>query len=44
MADTGDSTDLQAHEATFQGFAALMKWGTVVAAVAAAAVVFMIAG
>lgn len=44
MADTGDTgTDLQAHEATFQGFTALMKWGTIASVLLAALVVFLIA-
>ena len=44
MADTGDnSTDLQAHEQTWCGFTALMKWATVASFVIAAFVVFLLA-
>ena len=45
MAETGDnSTDLQAHEETWGGFTAMMKWGTVAAFLLAALVVFLLAG
>ena len=44
MADTGDhGMDYSAHEKTFSGFSALMKWGTVASLIAAAIVVFLIA-
>jgi hypothetical protein len=44
MADTGENgTELQAHAETWQGFTALMKWGTVASALVAALVVFLIA-
>ena len=43
MADTGDITDITEHQSTYGGFTALMKWGTIVAFIAAAFVVFMIA-
>ena len=44
MADTGDnSTNLQAHEQTWTGFTAMMKWGTVACALIAAFVVFLLA-
>lgn len=44
MADTGESTtDIKAHEQTFNGFAQMMTWGTVAVALVAAFVVFLIA-
>ncbi|WP_448662377.1 aa3-type cytochrome c oxidase subunit IV [Sphingomonas sp. CJ20] len=44
MADTGNnSAEIQSHEATWHGFTALMKWGTVAVALVAAFVVFLIA-
>lgn len=44
MADMHDSsTDIQAHQRTFNGFAQLMTWGTIVVALVAALVVFLIA-
>jgi hypothetical protein len=44
MADTGDSSSqLKAHEQTWTGFVAMMKWGTVASALVAALVVFLIA-
>lgn len=44
MAETGESTgEIQAHVETFQGFTALMKWGTVAVFLIAGFVVFLIA-
>ena len=44
MADTGDhGMDYPAHEQTWGGFTAMMKWGTVGCALVAALVVFLIA-
>ena len=44
MADTGENAaDMQEHVATFNGFTALMKWGTIGVAIIAAFVVFLIA-
>lgn len=40
MADDGN---IAAHENTYHGFMAMMKWGTVVCALIAAFVVFLIA-
>jgi len=39
MADNGDT---RAHENTYKGFLALMKWGTLGSAIVAAFVVFLI--
>lgn len=41
MAQNGD---LKAHEQTYSGFTALLKWGTVASAIVAIVVVFLIAG
>lgn len=35
--------DLKAHEKTYTGFTALLKWGTVASAVVALIVIFLIA-
>ncbi|UZK64970.1 aa3-type cytochrome c oxidase subunit IV [Sphingomonas sp. M1-B02] len=44
MADLGeDNANLQAHEQTWAGFTAMMKWGTVATALVAAFVVFLLA-
>ncbi|MET0309182.1 MAG: aa3-type cytochrome c oxidase subunit IV [Sphingomonas sp.] len=44
MADTGDKgAEIKAHEQTWQGFTAMMTWGTVGVAIIAAFVVFLIA-
>lgn len=44
MVETGDSnTQLQAHEQSWHGFTAMMKWGTLGVAIIAAFVVFLIA-
>jgi len=44
MAETGDSNiEFQAHEKTWEGFVAMMKWGTLGVAIIAAFVVFLIA-
>ena len=45
MADTGENhgAELKAHEETFSGFAALMKWGTIGSFAIGALVVFLIA-
>lgn len=44
MAETGDNVgEIQQHLETFGGFTALMKWGTVIAVLIAAFVVFLIA-
>ncbi|MBB4838170.1 MULTISPECIES: aa3-type cytochrome c oxidase subunit IV [Sphingomonas] len=43
MADTGDNAaQLKAHEQTWNGFKAMMTWGTVGVALIAALVVFLI--
>ena len=42
MAGTGDG-DLKAHEKTFEGFTALMTWGTIGSFAIGAFVVFLIA-
>ncbi|HWK36681.1 aa3-type cytochrome c oxidase subunit IV [Sphingomonas sp.] len=39
-----DQTDIQAHEATYHGVMAMLKWGTVACAVIVAGVIFLIAG
>ncbi len=41
MAQNGD---LKAHEQTYSGFTALLKWGTVATAIVTLVVVFLIAG
>ncbi|HEV2568171.1 MAG TPA: aa3-type cytochrome c oxidase subunit IV [Sphingomonas sp.] len=41
MAQNGD---LKAHQQTYSGFTALLKWGTAATAVVAIIVVFLIAG
>jgi hypothetical protein len=44
MAEIGDSNaEFQAHEKTWSGFVAMMKWGTLGVAIVAAFVVFLIA-
>ncbi|WP_083942930.1 aa3-type cytochrome c oxidase subunit IV [Sphingomonas soli] len=44
MADTGNQgMDYPAHEKTWDGFTAMMKWGTVGCALITALVVFLIA-
>ncbi|MBO9622083.1 MAG: aa3-type cytochrome c oxidase subunit IV [Sphingomonas sp.] len=44
MADTGNTTNgLTAHQATYNGFTKMMLWGTVVAFLLGAFVVFTIA-
>ncbi|MES2986796.1 MAG: aa3-type cytochrome c oxidase subunit IV [Pseudomonadota bacterium] len=44
MADTGDNgMDYPAHQNTWGGFTAMMKWGTVACALIGALVVFLIA-
>jgi hypothetical protein len=44
MAETGDrNAEFQAHEQTWHGFTAMMKWGTLVVFLVAAFVVFLIA-
>lgn len=44
MADTGNSNaGLGEHEATWAGFTALMKWGSIGVALVTAFVVFLIA-
>ena len=44
MADTGEnSTDFQAHQQSWNGFTAMMKWGTVASLIVAAFVVFLLA-
>jgi hypothetical protein len=45
MADGFDSAEqVKAHEQTWNGFKAMMSWGTVGAALIAALVVFLISG
>lgn len=39
-----DRTDIEAHEATYHGVMALLKWGTVVCLAITAFVIFLIAG
>ena len=41
--DTENGMDYQAHNGTYAGFNALMKWGTILSFIAAAVVVFIIA-
>ncbi|MBB5711951.1 aa3-type cytochrome c oxidase subunit IV [Sphingomonas xinjiangensis] len=43
MADTGEITDINEHQATYGGFTAMMTWGTAAAVALAALVVFLIA-
>lgn len=43
MADTSETTDINAHESTYTSFTTLMTRGTIVCAALAAFVVFMIA-
>lgn len=43
MADTENGMDYPAHEGSYGGFAALMKWGTIASLVVAAIVVLLIA-
>ncbi|WP_313539483.1 aa3-type cytochrome c oxidase subunit IV [Sphingomonas sp.] len=44
MADTGENAgEIQTHVQTFNGFTALMKWGTLAVFLIAAFVVFLIA-
>jgi hypothetical protein len=38
----GTDMDYKAHEGTYSGFLGLLKWGTIVSAVAALIVVFLI--
>ncbi len=39
-----DEMDMKAHAATYSGVMSLLKWGTIVCFILAAAVIFMIAG
>lgn len=41
MATNGD---LKAHEQTYSGFTALLKWGTILTAIVTAVVIYLIAG
>jgi hypothetical protein len=41
MAVNGDQ---KAHEQTYSGFTAMLKWGTVLTAIVTAIVIFLIAG
>lgn len=44
MVETGEnSVEFRSHVQTWRGFTAMMKWGTVGAAIVAAFVVFLIA-
>lgn len=43
VADHEGGFDLKAHEGTYAGFTALMKWGTILSFLAAAIVVLIIA-
>ena len=44
MAENGNNSgDIQAHEQTWHGFTAMMKWGTLAVALIGAFVVFLIA-
>lgn len=44
MTEIGDTgSEIQQHEQTWNGFTAMMKWGTVGVALVAALVVFLIA-
>lgn len=44
MAAHGDSGfEIKAHEGTYSGFTALMKWGTIVSVIVVAIVVLLIA-
>lgn len=43
MAAEGDaSKDLKAHQSTYAGFTALMKWGTIISAITALLVIVII--
>lgn len=43
MAAEGDATkDFKAHESTYAGFTTLMKWGTILSAIAAILVIIVI--
>lgn len=43
MAAEGDaSKDFKAHQSTYAGFTALMKWGTILSAIAAIIVIVII--
>jgi len=42
MAEAGDAKDMKAHEGTYAGFTALMKWGAVVAMIVAFIVILLI--
>lgn len=39
----GSGNDMKAHEATYGGFTGLIKWGSMLAALATALVVYLIA-
>lgn len=41
MANNGE---MKAHEQTYSGFTALLKWGTIISVILTAIVVFLIAG
>jgi Bacterial aa3 type cytochrome c oxidase subunit IV len=43
MAADGDATkDLKAHQGTYAGFAALMKWGAIIAVITGFFVIYVI--
>lgn len=42
MAEAGDAKDLKAHQGTYAGFTALMKWGAIIAVIVAFIVILLI--
>ena len=42
MVAPGDAKDMKAHEGTYAGFTALMKWGAVAAVVTAFVIILII--
>ena len=42
MVAPGDAKDMKAHEGTYAGFTALMKWGAVTAVIVAFIVILLI--
>ena len=44
MGTSNNHRDMHAHQETYSGVMGLLKWGTVVSAIVAAIVIFLIAG
>ena len=42
MAEAGDAKDMKAHQGTYAGFTALMKWGGIASVVAALLIILII--